>query len=494
MKKNILNRLNEVLLWIVAVLVLLFFTMVELFNGPSLDDLIFLLKLQDVSVFEFIGDMYMTWQGRYTSFLISGLCLKSFLAIGTTFPFSIVLFVLNILIWSASLRLLYNLSSVKSVLYALVLHGLFFLTMFDPSSYFWICTKPYVLMISCGIYGFVKLYKQRDGDAWDYVAIVLTFIFVGASYEIYAPIVLLLMGCIILYLWKHEHFSFVQLIQKYPLFITAFFVALISFVIMLVAPGNWVRMEAHHSGSIDDINSYISIIFSRMYMMSKYLLFNIPYILCVVVIIGYLFMGLKVDSTDKERKIWIRVMLYSLMALFLVIVSMILNTWAVASSEMFPRASNHILLVFYIWCGLLIEMFIRRFKRKILLYLYTAVLVFLCIDWSYIIANDYMELSLYKKSVDRRMEMLECKKNEGNQDLLRLEKLHIPDFHSLVDDIWSTTSIYQNHTYKRAKLLKPNDVFEEYNASYNPYNRVYRKYYDLPFDVMTDVSCAKSVD
>lgn len=495
MKKNILNRINEVLLWIVATLVLVFFVMVECFNGPSLDDLIFLLKLQDVSVFEFIGDMYMTWQGRYTSFLISGLCLKSFLAIGTTFPFSIALFVLNILIWSASLRLLFNLSLIKSSLYAIVLHGLFFLTMFDPSSYFWICTKPYVLMISCGIYGFVKLYKQKDGDVWDYVAVVLTFIFVGASYEIYAPIVLLFMGCVILYSWIKLHFSFSLLFRKYPLLITAFIVATVSFGIMVLAPGNRVRMEVAHSGSITSIVIYVSFIASRLLMMGKYLFFNLPYFLCWLVIVGYLFV-LKENQKGEvgSRRMWKNVGIYVLIAIALIIVSLVLNVWAQSSSEIPPRASNHIVLIIYICSACILYEIVKSYKMFNLSILYTVVLLFLCIDWSYIIINDYKELSKYRETVDARIDILMEKKNDGYKELLEIEGLHVPKFHSLIEDAWCGTSIYQKHTYRRTKLLKPNDVFEEYDAPYNPYNRIYKQYYGLPFDVKTEISCAKSID
>lgn len=494
MRMSLLNRITEVLLWIVATLVLVFFVMVECFNGPALDDLIFLMSLQNTSVIDFVVERYVNWQGRFTSFFLSGLCLKSYILLGTLLPFTILMFIVNISLWSSAIRMMFDLSYVKSIPYGLILHGLFYLTMFDPSSYFLICTKPYIFIISCSVYGFVKLIKQRDGNVWDYIAVVFTYIFIGASYEIYAPIVLLFIGCAILYLWKKNRFSISQLFKVYPLLMTAFGVAGISFAIMLVAPGNWVRVDNMESGSIDNFYVYVSVIFSRLYMMGKYLFFNLPYILCVCIIVGYLFQKKYDRSFVKQRFSW-KYMMYISIALFsLVIISLFLNAWAMGSSDMYSRASNHILLVFYIWCVCIVAELVKVKRIRYLPYLYTFVLLFLTLDWFYIIMNDYKELDAYKISFEDRMEILNEKKENEFQGLLELEPLHIPKFHSLVEDTWCKSEAYRNHTYRRTKLIRPDDVYEEYDAKYNPFNRAYKRYYNLPFDVKTDLPCKNAID
>lgn len=108
--------------------------------------------------------------------------------------------------------------------------------------------------------------------------------------------------------------------------------------------------------------------------------------------------------------------------------------------------------------------------------------------------NDYKELDAYKISFENRMEILNEEKENEFQGLLELEPLHIPKFHSLVEDIWCKSEAYRNHNYRRTKLIRPDDVYEEYDAKYNPFNRAYKRYYNLPFDVKTDLPCKDAID
>ncbi len=282
-----MTRINEILLWIVALLTVAFIVMVELFNGPALDDFIMIPWYMENSIGQVISNMYMTWQGRYVGFLINGIIYKSYICFGTTVPISLCILFLNLLLWTRAIQLFFNSSIKYSVLYAIILHGLFFLMMFDTSSYFWLCTKGYILSHSVVLYGAAKLYRQQTGKWYDYVVVVISAIIAGASYEIYAPCLLVFMGCLLLYYWKQENLQMNKVCKKYPLLLTAFVVSALAFFVMVFAPGNMHRMDSYEQPAILSGDFIRSVVWDLYYPI-KLFVFRIPYIIILILILGSL--------------------------------------------------------------------------------------------------------------------------------------------------------------------------------------------------------------
>ena len=480
-----IDKINTVLLWIVSVLVLSFIVMVECYNDLSLDDIGFALQLKEKSVFGFISDMYMTWQGRYTSFFLTACAIKSYFVFDTTLVYALVMLLINIALLTNALKILFGLSLKDALPYAIVFHGSYILSMFDISSYFWICTKPYTLFISMTIYVIAKLYRQKDGNFWDYISVVLVSIFIGVSWEIYAPIVLLFAGCLLFYYWKQCHFSIPLLVKSYPLLFLAFIVATLAFIIMVIAPGNWGRMSVHESDALTAKSNYVGVIVTNLIQLAKLLFFRLPYIILYVFLIGvlaYKYLSTKKETVDTGQllKRWC---CYIGITLFLLVVSLALNTYAVGA-RMEMRSFNHVLLLLALCLGLMTRDFVLwdKFQKfSVFNGMCTSFLVLFVVDMIYMLPANYIELEAYSDSKQKREDFIELKIKENTTGIVRLEELDAPAFHSIVEDCSSAVM----PSYTRHVLLKPNEV--SYRID-NFYNVTYREYYELPFDVITTLS------
>lgn len=480
-----IDKINTVLLWIVSVLVLSFIVMVECYNDLSLDDIGFALQLKEKSVFGFIGDMYMTWQGRYTSFFLTGCAIKSYFVFDTTLVYALVMLLINIALLTSAMKMLFGLFLKDALPYAIIIHGLYILSMFDISSYFWICTKSYTLFISITIYVIAKLYRQKNGNFFDYCLIVVMSVFIGASWETYAPIILLFVGCLLLYYWKQCHFSILSLVKTYPLLFMVFIVATIAFMIMVAAPGNWVRMSVHESDAIAAKSNYVGVLVANLIQLTKLLFFRLPYIVLYIFLIGvleYKYLSTK-EKTVKTKQLLKRWCCYIGITLFFLVVSLALNAYAVGA-RMEMRSFNHVLLLLALCLGLMTRDFVlwEKFQKfSVFNGMCTFFLVLFVVDMIYMLPANYMELEAYYDSRQKREEFIELRIRENTTGVVRLEELDTPIFHSIVEDCSSAVM----PSYTRHVLLKPNEV--SYRID-NFYNVTYREYYELPFDVITTLS------
>lgn len=487
MKNCLVDKINTVLLWVTAFCFVVFFILIECFNDLSLDDIGFFEKMNDIGIYGYIKDMYFNWQGRFAMFFQTAIHLKTYSLFHSQLPFSIVVFLLNILFIAKACQLYARMSIWKSFLYAIILHAIYFMCMFETASYFWICTKPYTLVLSSSVYLMAYLYANRSGNIMNNIVVLLISVYIGASYEIYSPVMLVFMGCWLLCELKRLNWDLRVLILEYPLLVMSFFVMFLSFVIMLVAPGNWNRMDtfAEYNTGLD-LRDYVQIIISRMYMISKYLLYNIPYLISFVLVFAYMLVreSMNTVSPITFRKLCMNIIVYCGCFLILVIISILLNTYA-TGQIMIDRATNHILVWFFMLCTLIVRDCMRlKISKSVVSKAVCVVLCFLCIDAIYMCVQNTKEILRYKESERQRLQIIEYSKNHHYAGVLSLKPLYKPQYHSLVEDICSFFPSYNRHTYQRKEILKPNEVYDDPNCWMN---QMFKDYYKLEFDVKTNI-------
>ena len=153
--------INDILLWIAAVSSVVFVVSVEWYNSLNMDDIDFAIQLRDMSIWEFIRDKYMNWQGRYWGFFINAIQIRLWEVCGTMMIGSLLIYGFEIFLLAKGLRILYNVSATKSVLYSILLLTIYIVVIPDISSYFWLCTKVYSLLMVCTFYAFVFLMNHK---------------------------------------------------------------------------------------------------------------------------------------------------------------------------------------------------------------------------------------------------------------------------------------------------------------------------------------------
>jgi hypothetical protein len=477
-----MKKINEVLLVVAAITSIIFLLIVESFNNITLDDIGFALQLQKESVWKFIIEMYFTWQGRFMGFLLSSMQMKSYLLLNTMLPFSILLYAINIFLVSSSLINFFKLRKIESVLYAIIFFQLYVYSMFDISSYFWMCTKGYTLIITLSLFAFSELLTTRKQTLYDYVILFIIFAFLGCSYEIYAPVILLFMSGVLFYRLRQANFDIKFIVSENKKLIFSIIVGTLFFFLMIIAPGNWIRMNVHATYTNFRFSQYVVVATVNAGQLLKLLLLKVQYFVVfgLLILIIYQQVNIKPKQFRSLRDSSRTILLYAFISIGLCLVSVFLNTYAVGA-RMELRAFNHINLICFLFVGFsLYEIRFLWLYKKFAFYAAPSILIFIIMCNAYSSFRSVPELSAYKESVQERMKKLELLNTGGNRQTIKLEPLHAAIFHS-VDDLWKMGIPKLTPRI----LLKPNEVS---NSIDNFYNKTYRKYYKLDFDVVTDLS------
>jgi hypothetical protein len=477
-----MKKINEGLLVIAAITSIFFLFIVESFNNLTLDDLGFALQLQKESIWSFIWNTYLTWQGRFMGFLITGLQVKSYILFNSMLPFSIFLYILNIFLVSKSLVNFFRINITHSIFYAIILFQLYVYSMFDISSYFWLCTKGYTLMITLGLFAFSELSYNKRSGWFEYAILFITFAFLGCSYEIYAPIILLFMGCVFLYKLIRNKYNIKALLTENRKLLFSFSIGIMFFALMVIAPGNWIRMNVYRKFSGLLFSDYMETLAKNSLQLTKLIFLKAPYFLAA----GFLLLALyyqlnKSSKQNLQKNIFLKfIIFYAFISAGLCLVSLLLNTYAVGI-RLELRAFDHINLICFLFIGYsLYEYSKSGLNKKLIAYALPLSLLFVIFCNIYCSIRSVPELRAYNESISDRMKKLEILRTNGNKVTIKLTILHIAEFHS-VDDLWKLVI----PKFAPRALLKPNEVSNNIN---NYYNKTYRGYYKLDFDVITDLA------
>jgi hypothetical protein len=474
------RKLIKVIMVTAAITSIAFLAVVEAFNDISLDDIGFTLILKNGSIWSYMVEMYFTWQGRFMSFFLIGLQLKSYLFFNTMLPFTIFLYVVNILLLTVTLMRFFKTKLFYSFLFAIIFHQLYVYSMLDISSYFWMCTKSYTLIMSVSLFALSEIIYNMRQKWYDYVVLLITFAFLGCSYEIYAPIILLLMGCVLLYKLYQSKVKTVLIEEKK--FVFSFAVCLLFFSLMIIAPGNWVRMNVYAKGPGFVLSTYIFTVFKNSIWLIKMLFLKAHYFVIAGILLFAIISQLNIQIRPRKsvRSILRRILFYAFISAGLCFVSISLNTFVVGD-RMIMRAFNHINLICFLFIGFsLYEVVSSELLKKMPAFILPLTVTFVIGCNIYCFFKSVPELKAYKESVNVRMTQLELLRTNGNRETIKLKSLNAAEYHS-VDDLWK----FLIPTLTPQLLLNPNEVSNRVN---HYYNIKYREYYKLDFDVTTDLS------
>ena len=458
----------------------------ECYNGLSLDDIIFWNDLQEMSVWEWTANKYMTWQGRYLGYFVNGLQYRIFGFFGSTIPFTLILYFVEILLVGEIYKTLLNWSKWKILALSILTFGLFIACLPDISSYYWMCAKQYPLKVIMAIWLLVKIYSYSTNKWYDWIGIFVCACFVGCSTEVFAPMILVLLGVRVLKMWKKNAYDIPTLISKEKVLCIVFIVASINFFAMVFSPSTFIRMEVHAEAASLSVIEFVKEIYNSSFQIAKMIFFKLHYYVayfCLILMILCSTTTIKKEMTLSQ--LIKRTITNIFIAVGLFLLSMVLCEWA-CGQPFIARAFSQLPAAIY----LLLFLFARdlcqtKFSRQVLntnlLGGFTiAALIFISTNNVYATCHAYSELEVYKESEQARIKMLNQLQSQGNTETIILESLDVADYHSIMDDLWRCVM----PSYSKIALLKSNEVSNDLNQCYNV---AFRKYYKLDFDVISDL-------
>ncbi|OYT10880.1 MAG: hypothetical protein B6I18_06770 [Bacteroidetes bacterium 4572_112] len=278
-----MTKKQEYLL-IIGLLILIFpFFALILFVHPQVDDFFFAIKVNELGVLPFVKDMYMNWSGRYASMFLGAFDPLRFESLNLHRFELGAYFLLNIFsIFILSKSLFHKgYSNLKLFIYTLIINIIILNSIPDIFEYlYWYpSVTAYQLGLSLILIFIANILfannKRINKTLYLILNSILAIIIVGLL-ELYVPLLIIIM--IVIMGWNY----YKKQRQTSELIILSFII--LSSIILVAAPGNYVRMNIANQGSI--ILSLYLAAKSMIYLMG-YLFQNPVFVIANILLFTY---------------------------------------------------------------------------------------------------------------------------------------------------------------------------------------------------------------
>lgn len=289
------RRIEKIILLLLIIcnaLFIAYWFMLAFNSRPHYDDLHFLWRMKEQSIFEYVREMYMTRSGRFISYLSNAIHSKLIILTGQQWFIPITYYAIGVaMCWACVVDRFKSTSRAFLFLSILFAYNLYILTNIDFPVFTWICATSYYILGPSLCLLIHYLNKQRLSP-FQWLIFSIVVLFIGGGNEAFTPMVLLIMFVNGMFLWKSYGWNIKQTWADYRIKRIVFtaVVILYLFVIVVAAPGNYSRLEevrteaefAHTPGIIPFIIGICKAIATYLYFMAFY----IPYYL-VAGVLGF---------------------------------------------------------------------------------------------------------------------------------------------------------------------------------------------------------------
>lgn len=423
--KTLLDRFIIIGLVLLNTLFWVYWGILAYYSQLHYDDLHFLWKMREMSVFEYVKDMYFSRSGRFVGYAINGVVSNITDTLGFHQLWAVFYYVLGIgTCWLVMKDVKLPVSQFVKFMGICFLYNLYILTNIDFPVFYWLCAMGYYLSLPLACL-LLKYLNEEKLKWWQWTLLVVITIMFGGGSETFTPIVLLIMFVNGMWLWHTKGWNVKETwaLPQVRRIVWAAVALLALWTIVIVAPGNYARMNAgeefaHPLGVLGWLKAMIEAVGMFFWFMAFYF----PYYLVAFAIAYYL--GCKSDVQLPTSKMKI-VMWLAVAFIVYLIVSSLPNVYLYNG---FGAQRNYTHVVF-LWMIVIVMIgFVMGVGRKstvsgwLSLVGILALMVVMCIN----IKQDTPSARLYGKAVDARIERLSELKEKGQTGTVEVEPLPIP--------------------------------------------------------------------
>ena len=410
---------------VLNILFLAYWSILAYYSQLHYDDLHFLWKMREMSVFDYVKEMYYTRSGRFVGYAINGVVSIITDTIGFHQLWALFYYALGLgVCWLVVKDLKFTVSRFSLFMGMCFAYNVYVLTNIDFPVFFWLCAMSYYLFLplACLLLKYLNMEKLKW---WQWLIMLVIAVLIGGGSEVFSPVVLLLMFVCGMYWWHSKEWKVEEtwaLPQIRRIVWTAILI-LILFVIVVAAPGNYVRMSdteqfVHPHG----LFGWIMAIGEAIVMFFYFMAFYAPYYLIVFVLAYYV--GGKIEVKLPQAKSKIVVELILVFMAYLVIASLP-NVYLYGGFGI-QRSYTHIvfaLLLTVIAIGGVLGIGNNSLKPGwIAVGGMSLLAVIMCVN----IINDTPTARAYGKAVDDRIEYLSALKDKGQKEIVKVSPLPVP--------------------------------------------------------------------
>ncbi len=402
-----------------ALAFLVFYFILSYYNRLASDDIVFKALIKDKSVFEGLSKIYTIWSGRWASwgYLFTLLSSSSkfqnlhyFIFIYHCITLLILIYSVNTIIRIA-INKLFNviIDAVTQLIYTILfIAGFYYATFHHMEVWWWVSASVYYLQgIVFLLLGIALLLKEKK-NIFHYVLIGASFLYVGASFELYACIVVCLFISIYFYLIYKKTLITFKKSHYFNALVIAFICFTVSAIACFIAPGNFERRALFENAIVN-----YPALNSSTFFQTKYIVF---------VAFSMVFVLLGKEIKNRNPTVVLNVKTVLLIAIFPLLISIGIGYLF----QFFILYGNPIPLRGWTFTSLSLCFFISVFfmvighcvnfsKIIVQLFLKSCLPIFICTSQIYTACKQYNYVSKYSKAYDKQIEdLLAAKTNKAN--------------------------------------------------------------------------------
>lgn len=481
MNSKILNKCINILLVTLNLLFLIYYFLLAFYSHPHYDDLHFMWRMNEMSIFEYVKEMYFLHSGRFVAYGLNGVIFSVVNTLGFHQFWPIVFYIVGVVMcWLTAHECIKIIPSKILINVILLLYNMYILINIDFAVFNWLCAMSYYLLApSCCL---LLCYLNKRILKWyEYAILSLLVVFIGGGQEAFTPVVLLIMFFNGLYYWHKNNWK-MQETWSMPQIKRIVYVAISLFVflsIVVIAPGNYARMlDASQFVHPIGIIGWVKAIVHANGMYSYFMLFYLPYMLVlfsVMYLLGNRF-GQHTFSMQQKCKF---ICLIVLLLLIYTLISSIPNVYLYGGFGI-QRSYTHsvfILLLCISMCGFILGCN-KSFKVIQSSVISVIGILSLIIIMSMNIYNDIPIAKEYSDAVNSRIDYLKELQETENTKTVIVKELPSPNVHDVKYNILSLLE---------KKTDKPSLYYiSDADTIPNEYEYHFRKVYGLDFDFVID--------
>lgn len=465
------------------------------FNMLCLDDYGFAVDLSLFSPWEWTKRMYMTWQGRFSAFWVSGYIFEIWGRSETLFVWTIIHLLLGYgVIYLYARDVLHITDKINRIATTILVTNITIMSIFEISTFYWLCCAGYFLVIYATLLLFYVIYVSK-WKAWVKAAVaILCALYISGSAENYTPLVLMVLGI----LWLSDVIqdtklsSFKDAFSKHWLEFVICAILGIGFIAMVAAPGNKVRMQNGEEivGFMHD--------FQIGLFVKKTIIANVIFALRLIsrglYWIGLLPIFMYVGKMLKDHgvavasdKVWNRILIATALIVGFIFIAV---TACVYGIGYYPplRSMSYVsfaVVAYLCYVGCMIGYRMAEKKSGVVTNLAICSFVAWSIFAGYEFAREYPEVKRYHEFITARNALVQQEAENGRTELLYIDAYEAPQ--------WKNT-----YSYLRTAINKCIGAKKVVEEPYFPYviseldkndtehfkNKDLREYYNANFKIL----------
>lgn len=210
------------------------------------DDVHFLWKMQEYSIFEYVKEMYLSRGGNFVSYGINGIIFTISNWVGAYRFWAILFYMLGIVMtWGVFRDMPFiKHSGYKGLLGVITLYNVYILTSIDYAVFTWMCAMEYYLFAP-SLCLLVKYLAKETLNWKQWFLLIVLAIFISGNAVSISTVTFMVLFAYGVWMWYKENWNIRETWAKPQVrrLIGITVLMLMIFIIVFIAPGNWNRME-----------------------------------------------------------------------------------------------------------------------------------------------------------------------------------------------------------------------------------------------------------